>query len=79
MFADWGARPLAAWNFSQPMPEWATALQADYLAFVVVRGAEDPRAEQAGCDDRLVMPLRRTGLVIVELQTGRLVRFRAIK
>ena len=79
MFADWGKRPLNAWSLSKPLASWATALHADYLVVVIVRGSVLTQAGQAFCHNTILSPLRRAGLVVVELQTGRIVRFEAAK
>ena len=79
MFADWGKRPLAAWGLSRPLSSWATALRADYLVVVIVRGSVLTQAGQAFCHNEIRSSLRRAGLVVVEMQTGRIVRFQAAK
>jgi hypothetical protein len=79
MFADWGKRPLNAWSLSRPLPSWATALHADDLVVVIVRGSVLTQAGQAFCHNEILSPLQRAGLVVVELATGRIVRFQAAK
>ena len=79
MFADWGKSPLSAWRLSRPLSSWATALHTDYLVVVIVRGSVLVQGSQAFCRNAIISPLQRAGLVVVELQTGRIVRFQAAK
>jgi hypothetical protein len=77
MFADGGRRPLGVWDRGPFLAGWATALNADYLVFVLVRGSleEGPTI----CGSEIISPLVRAGLIVVELKTGRVVRFRATR
>lgn len=77
MFADWGRRPLSAWKLGPSLASWGTTLHADYLVFVIIRGAVLVPKGQTVCGNEILSPLRRAGLVVVELATGRIVRFRA--
>jgi hypothetical protein len=78
MYADGGSRPLSAWTLGPALASWADALHADYLVFVAVRGSIVLSAPQ-GCDGKLRDALRWAGLTVVELATGRIVRFRATR
>ena len=77
MFADGGRRPLSAWNRGAFLAGWATALNADYLVFVLVRGSLEDGPTI--CGSEIISPLVRAGLIVVELKTGRVVRFRATR
>jgi hypothetical protein len=79
MFADWGMRPIGDWTMGPFLANWATTLHADYLVFVIVRGSVLAPTGQAYCQGGFVEPLRRAGLVVVQLQSGRIVRFQATK
>lgn len=78
MYGDRASRPLGAWTLGPALASWADVLHADYLVFVAVRGSIVLSAPQ-GCDGKLRDPLRWAGLTVVELATGRIVRFRATR
>jgi hypothetical protein len=78
MYADRGSRPLSAWTLGPALASWADALHADYLVFVTVRGSI-VLSTQPGCEGKFREPLRWAGLAVVELATGRIVRFRATR
>jgi hypothetical protein len=78
MYADRGSKPLSAWTLGPTLATWADALHADYLVFVAVRGSIVLSAPQ-GCEGKFRDPLRWAGLTVVELATGRIVRFRATR
>ncbi len=76
MFADRGSRPLSAWSLGPRLAGWATPLKADYLVFVVIKGSIWG-LDRSGCRGDFLSPLQRAGLIVVELNSGRIVRFRA--
>jgi hypothetical protein len=78
MYADRGSKPLSTWTLGPTLATWADALHADYLVFVTVRGSI-VLSTQAGCEGKFRDPLRWAGLAVVELATGRIVRFRATR
>jgi hypothetical protein len=78
MFVDWGRRPIGMWRLD-PLQSWANALHADYLVFVSVRGSVLRQEAENVCRNEIRSPLRRAALAVVEAQTGRVVRFQAIK
>jgi hypothetical protein len=78
MFADRGSRPLGAWTLGPRLANWAAPLKADYVVFTVVRGSIWG-SDRSGCRGNFLLPLLRAGLLVVELDSGRIVRFRATK
>jgi hypothetical protein len=79
MFADWGRRPLNTWRLDSSLASWGEALHTDYLAFAIVRGSVLLQPDQRFCGNEIVSPLGRAGLLVIELSSGRIVRFRAAK
>jgi hypothetical protein len=78
MYDDRGSKPLGAWTLGPVLASWANTLHADYLVFVTVRGSI-VLTTQAGCEGKFRDPLRWAALAVVELATGRIVRFRATR
>jgi hypothetical protein len=79
MFADWGRRPLGEWRL-EPLASWGEVLHVDYLAFAIVRGSVLLQPDQALCGNNMIVsPSGRAGILVVELKSGRVVRFRATK
>jgi hypothetical protein len=72
-------RPRWLRPFCSALASWAGPLHADYLAFVIIRGAILTQGAQSSCRGEIVSGVRRAGLVVVELATGRIVRFRAMR